>query len=136
MLPILKFKEFTLYNIIARKTTFSVFWCFENWFICWNALHKKWSFPLRISPVNVKSTPVKFIKVLFKLDGLLQSINLCLANVLSKVFEVWTFPHISLTFGSRSELLLELHEDANGKQLSLFYNFLLLTCSWEIARAF
>ena len=106
LLPIFKFKEFTLYNISARKTTFSVFWCFENWFIYWNALHKKWSFPLRISPVNVKSNPVKFFKILFKLDGLLQSINLCLANVLPKVFEVWTIPYISLPFVSRSELLL------------------------------
>ena len=63
---ILKFKQFTFYDTIATKATFSAF--------CWFEEHKS----------------------LFKLDGcLLQSINLCLANILTKVFEIWRFPYIS-----------------------------------------
>ena len=34
LVAILKFKEFTLHNIIATKATFSAFCCFESWFIC------------------------------------------------------------------------------------------------------
>ena len=33
LVPILKFKEFSLYNIITTKGTFSAFCCFESWFI-------------------------------------------------------------------------------------------------------
>ena len=35
LVPILKFKEFTLYNIITTKATLTAFCCFESWFICW-----------------------------------------------------------------------------------------------------
>ena len=34
LVPILKFKEFSLYNIITTKATFSAFCCFESWFNC------------------------------------------------------------------------------------------------------
>ena len=75
-------------------------------------------------------------KSLFKLDGcLLQSINLCLANIFPKVFEVWRFPYISLTFGNAFGLL-GLYVDINGKILSFFFSFSLLSCSWGIERAF
>ena len=75
-------------------------------------------------------------KSLFKLDGcLLQSINLCLANILSKVFEVWRFLYISLTFGNTFGLL-GLYVDINGKISSFFFSFSLLSCFWGIARAF
>ena len=64
LVPILKFKEFTLYNIIARKATFSSFCCFEKKF----EEHKR----------------------LFKLHNcFFQSINLCLANILPKVLRFW-----------------------------------------------
>ena len=45
-------------------------------------------------------------KSLFKLDGcFLQSINLCLANILPKNFEVWGFPYIFVTFRNTFGLL-------------------------------
>ena len=73
---------------------------------------------------------------LFKLDDcLLQSISLCLANILPNVFEVWRFTYISLAFGNRFRLL-GLYVDINSKISSLFSNYSLLSCSWGIARAF
>ena len=34
LVPIPKFKEFSLYNIITTKANFSAFCCFESWFNC------------------------------------------------------------------------------------------------------
>ena len=34
LVPILKFKEFSLDNRITTKATFSAFCCLESWFIC------------------------------------------------------------------------------------------------------
>lgn len=84
-MPVLKFKECTLSNIIATKATFSTFCFFESClFVEKSEEHKRLS----------------------KLDGsLLQSINLCLVNILPKVFEVWRFLYISFTFGNTLELL-------------------------------
>ena len=85
LVPNLEFKEFSFYNIITTKATFFAFCCFESWFS------------------------------LFKLDGcLMQSIDLRLANILPKVFELWRFLCISLIFGNTFGLL-GLYVDINGK---------------------
>ena len=45
-------------------------------------------------------------KSLFKLDGChLQSINLRLASILPKVFELWRFPYVSFIFRNTFGLL-------------------------------
>ena len=61
-------------------------------------------------------------KSLLKLNGcLLQSINLRLANILIKVFKVWRFSYISLTFGNTFRLL-GLYVNINGKISSLYFS--------------
>ena len=70
LVPILKFKEFSLYNIITTKAAFSAFCC-------------------------LFAEKLEEHKSLFKLDGcLLQSINLSLANILPNVFKVSRFLYI------------------------------------------
>ena len=109
----LNLKSSPICNKITTKATFSIFCCFESWFICWK---------------------VSRTKSLFKLDGChLQSINLCLANALPKVFKIWSCPYISLTFGKTVELL-EWYVVINGERSLLFFNFALLSCSWGIAK--
>ena len=67
-MPILKFKEFSFRNIITTKANFS---------------------PFVVLEVGLFVEMFEEHKSLFKLDDcLLQSINLCLANILPKVFEV------------------------------------------------
>ena len=65
----------------------------------------------------------------------LQSINLCLANILPKVFEVSRFPCISLTFENTFGLL-GLYVDVNGKIQSFFIRFSLLIALWELREFF
>ena len=85
LVPILKFKEFSLYNIITTKPFFPHF---------------------VVLKVGLFVEKFEEHKTLFKLDdSLLQSINLYLANILPKVFEVWRFPYIAFTFGNTFVLL-------------------------------
>ena len=78
LVPILKFKEFTLYDIITTKATLTAFCCLK---------------------VGLFVEKFEEHESLFKLDGcILQSINLCLANILPTFFEVWRFPYVSLGF--------------------------------------
>ena len=101
------------YNIITTKATFPHF---------------------VILRVGLYIEKIKEHKSLFKLDScLLQSINLCLVTILPKVFEVWRFPFISLTFGNTFGLL-GLYVDINGKISSFFFSFSLLSYSCGIAR--
>ena len=113
LVPILEFKKFNLYNIIATKGTFLVFQFFG----------------LFVEKFEER-------KSLFKLNGcLLQSINSCLVDILPKIFKVCTFLYISLTFGNSFQLL-GLYVDINGKMLSLFFSFSLLSSSSTITRVF
>ena len=40
LVPVLRFKEFTLDNTIAAKANFSTFYCFESWFYLLKSLKK------------------------------------------------------------------------------------------------
>ena len=83
LVPVLKFKEFNLNNIITGKTTFSAF---------------------VVLKVDLFVEKFEEHKNLFKLDDrLLQSINLWLVNILPKVFEVWRFPYIFLVFNYHAD---------------------------------
>ena len=68
---------------------------------------KKQSFPnFFISKVGLSVEKFEEHDSLFKLDDcLLQSISLCLANILPNIFEVWRFSYIALAFGNKCRLL-------------------------------
>ena len=95
LVPILKFKEFSLYNIITTKATFPHF---------------------VVLKVGLIVEKLEEHKSLFKLDGwLLQSINLCLANrnlqtskTLGKIFVSLIFLGISLFSLSTTFFLFQL----------------------------
>ena len=97
LVPILKFKEFTLGNIIATKATFRALCCL---FVEKFEEHKS----------------------LFKLDGCL------LANILR-------FGGL-LTFGSTFGLLGLYVDISTSVKSSLFFNYLLRSSSWGVARDF
>ena len=75
-------------------------------------------------------------KSLFKLDvSLSQSTNLCLRNILPRVFEIWKFSYICLTFGNTFELL-GLFEEIIGEISSLCSIFHFKVASGELQGLF
>ena len=60
---------------------------------------------------------------------------MCLVNILPKVFEVWRFPYIFVTFGNAFKLL-GLYVDINGKILSFFSIFYFKDIPGELQELF